>query len=93
MNEELPLHILNICAKGVSIADAKKIADGEMDRPNPSADEPKPSEPNPSADEPKTTATEVKNSIAIKIEELGGEIPPQRASVAEFKRALAKAES
>ena len=81
MSEELPLHILNICAKGVSIADAKKIADGEMGRPN------------PTDDEPKTTATEVKNSIAIKIEELGGEIPPQRASVAEFKRALAKAES
>ena len=88
MSEELPLHILNICAKGVSIADAKKIADGEMVRPKPSA-----GEPNPTDDEPKTTATEVKNSIAIKIEELGGEIPPQRASVAEFKRALAKAES
>ena len=88
MSEELPLHILNICAKGVSIDDAKKIAAGDMVRPKPSDDEPKPSD-----DKPKTTATEVKNSIAIKIEELGGEVPPQRASVAEFKRALAKAES
>ena len=86
MNEELPLHILNICAKGVSIADAKKIAAGQMVRPKPSDEE-------SVADEPKTNAAEVKNSIAIKIEELGGEIPPQRASVAEFKRALAKAES
>ena len=78
---EIPLKVLNLCAKGKNLDEAWAIyRKGQGGNAEAEGEEGKPA---------KLSAAEKKEKLAAQITELGGEPPAANASVAKFKEALA----
>lgn len=82
-NDTLPLQVLNLCASGKSLKEAKEIYEKGQNKSNPKADASEPKKP---------TAKEKKAALVDQIEALGGEVPQPSASVAVFEQALTAAQ-
>jgi hypothetical protein len=81
---ELPLKVLNLCAKGMSIKDAQAIYNKGR---NTEAEKPADGKPK------KLTLDERKQALAEQITAAGGTVPATNASIAKFNEALTAAET
>jgi hypothetical protein len=81
---QLPLKVLNLCAKGISIKEAQAIYNKGRNTEAEKSNDDKPA---------KLTLEERKQALADKIEASGGDVPAASASIAKFNEALTAAET